>query len=96
MTDSTHSVLYIGSTINLTNRAWEHQTKRNPKAFTARYAAKKLVYYQGFLSISEARQAELYMKGKTREWKKRLIEKLNPKWKDLSNELEDDRFRKIR
>ena len=96
MTDSTHSVLYIGSTINLTNRAWEHQTKRNPKAFTARYAVKKLVYYQGFLSISEARQAELYMKGKTREWKKRLIEKLNPKWKDLSNELEDDRFRKIR
>jgi predicted GIY-YIG superfamily endonuclease len=55
-----------------------------------------LVYYQGFLSISEARQAELYMKGKTREWKKGLIAKQNPKWKDLSKELETDRFRQLR
>jgi putative endonuclease len=95
MTDATHSVLYIGSTINLTNRVWEHQTKRNPKAFTAQYVVRKLVYYQGFLSISEARQAESYMKRKTRAWKKGLIEKKNPKWKDLSKEVESDRFRQI-
>jgi predicted GIY-YIG superfamily endonuclease len=53
----------------------------------------KLVYYQGFLSTSEARNAELYVKGKTRAWKKALIKKPNPKWKDLSADIEDDSFR---
>jgi putative endonuclease len=96
MTDSTHSALYVGFTRRIAIRMREHRTKRNPKSFTARYAVKKLVYYQGFLSITEAQRAELFIKGKTRAWKKALIEKKNPKWKDLTSELDNDRFRRVR
>jgi putative endonuclease len=66
---------------------WEHRTKQNIKSFTARYAVNKLVYYQGFLSVTEAQKAEKFIKGKTREWKRTLIAKNNPKWKDLTFEV---------
>lgn len=87
MTNSTHSVLYVGFTTDLRTRAWEHRTKQNPRSFTARYSATKLVYYQGFLSIGEAEKAEKFIKGKTRAYKIRLIQKQNSKWKDLAIEL---------
>jgi predicted GIY-YIG superfamily endonuclease len=51
-------------------------------------SANELVYYQGFLSVAEAEQAEKYIKGKKREWKKSLITKDNPHWLDLTDKLE--------
>jgi putative endonuclease len=83
MTNQSHSVLYAGFTTDLKTRVWEHSTKRNPASFTARYSVNKLVYYQGFLSVSEAESAEGYIKGKKRDWKRALINKHNPAWKDL-------------
>lgn len=71
---------------------WEHKTKRNPTSFTARYSVNKLVYYQGFLSITEAEEAEKFIKGKTRAWKHALITKRNPTWKDLINEVTDNTY----
>ncbi|HYC85006.1 MAG TPA: GIY-YIG nuclease family protein, partial [Chryseosolibacter sp.] len=76
-----------GFTTDLVTRIREHSTKRNPDSFTARYGVNQLVYYQGFLSIAEAEQAEKYIKGKTRAWKKALIDRHNSKWKDLSFEV---------
>jgi putative endonuclease len=67
---------------------WEHRTRRNPTSFTAKYGVSKLVYYQGFLSVTEAEDAEKFIKGKKREWKRSLVHKHNPKWKDLIEELE--------
>jgi putative endonuclease len=87
MTNSTNSVLYTGFTTDLKTRRWEHSSKQNPSAFTARYSTKKLVYFEGFLSINEARAAEKYIKGKTRAWKKALISRNNPGWVDLSSKL---------
>ena len=87
MTNWSHSVLYVGFTTNLRTRVWEHCMKRNPNSFTARYSVNKLVYFQGFLSVSEAEDAEKYMKGKTRAWKRSLISKHNPYWKDLANPI---------
>jgi putative endonuclease len=88
MTNETHTVIYAGFTTDLPTRVWEHRTKQNPKSFTARYNVNKLVYHQGFLSVAEAKSAELYIKGKKREWKLALISKDNPKWKDLSNNIQ--------
>ena len=89
MTNRTQSVLYVGFTTDLPTRVWEHATKQNPAAFTARYAVNRLVYYQGFLSVSEAEQAEKFIKGKTRAWKRALISKQNPRWRDLGAEVKN-------
>jgi len=89
MTNRSRSVLYVGFTTDLPTRAWEHATKQNAKAFTARYTVNRLIYYQGFLSVAEAEKAEKFIKGKTRAWKIALISKHNPTWKDLTAELKD-------
>lgn len=90
MTNSSHSVLYVGFTTDLRTRAWEHRTRQNPCSFTARYSVDKLVYFQGFLSIAEAERAEKYIKGKTRAWKLHLIKQQNPYWKDLTGQLKQN------
>src|SRR4051812_14202747 len=87
ITNRSNSVLYTGYTTDLRTRTWEHRTRQNPGSFTARYSVNKLVYLQGFLSVSEAKNAEKYIKGKQREWKKALITKHNPKWIDLGIQL---------
>ena len=89
-TTRTHTVFYTGYTTDLPTRMWEHRTKQNPGSFTARYSAYKLVYFQGFLSVSEAQETERFIKGKTREWKKALNTNRNPRWKDLSLNLDRD------
>jgi putative endonuclease len=88
-TNQSQSVIYVGFTTDLKTRVWEHSTKQNPASFTARYNVNRLVYYQGFLSVTEAESAERYIEGKKREWKRTLICKHNPKWRDLRSEIEE-------
>jgi putative endonuclease len=87
MTTQSNTAIYAGFTTRIITRVWEHTTKRNPTSFTARYKVNKLVYYQGFLSVAEAEQAEQYIKGKNRDWKRALISKHNPKWQDLRDTI---------
>jgi putative endonuclease len=83
-TNERHTTLYIGATTNIRTRAWEHKTKRRRKAFSARYNLVKLVYYEAFPDVASAFARERFMKGKSRGWKIALIEKMNPRWDDLS------------
>jgi putative endonuclease len=46
-----------------------------------------LVYYEEFSSVDEARARERALKRWHRDWKFELIEKLNPDWRDLTDEL---------
>ena len=55
--------------------------------FYAKYNASKLVYYQCFSSIEEAIEEEKRIKGGSRAKKIKLIDSMNPEWKDLSEEL---------
>lgn len=87
LSTKSQTVLYVGFTRDLPTRIWEHRIRQNPASFTARYFVNKLVYYQGFLSVTEAERAERYIKGKTRAWKKALIGKHNPSWKDLFDDV---------
>ncbi len=84
LTNKNNTTLYVGVTNDLPARLWEHRTMQNPKSFTARYNLFKLIYYEGFESISEAVLYEKFLKGKKRKWKTDLIEKVNPEWEDLS------------
>ena len=86
MTNKRNTVLYIGVTSNLIKRVYEHKTGA-PEGFTKRYRCHKLVYYETFDSIEEAIRREKYLKGKRRSFKVELIERVNPEWRDLYEDL---------
>jgi putative endonuclease len=81
-----NGTLYIGVTNNLPRRVAEHKAKLVP-GFTRKYSIDLLVYFEAFDSILEARAREHAMKRWRRAWKIELIEKLNPDWRDLSDQL---------
>jgi len=81
--------LYVGVTSQLIERVWEHKTHVYPESFTARYGCNTLVYYQGFDGIEEAITEEKRLKGSNRAKKMRLIEEMNPNWKDLWEEIKE-------
>jgi putative endonuclease len=64
----------------------EHKAKFVP-GFTRKCNVDQLVYFEAFDSILEARAREHTLKRWRRAWKIELIEKLNPDWRDLTNEL---------
>lgn len=84
--DKHHNVLYLGVTSNLKVRVY--QTKTYPNSFTARYNCNKLVCFEAFSTIEEAIAREKNIKNWKREWKDELINKINPKWEDLSDCLD--------
>ena len=86
-TNSSNRVLYTGVTSNLKERIKSHKTKKYPNAFTARYNADKLVWFQEFDSIIDANAREKQLKAGNRARKIKLIEALNPEWVDLYDKL---------
>ena len=81
-----NGTLYIGITSDLVKRIWEHKNKV-VKGFTAEYGIDKLVYYEEYSDPENAIKREKRLKKYNREWKLNLIERINPDWKDLYNEL---------
>jgi len=81
-----NGTLYIGSTENLGRRITQHKQKQ-VDSFTQRYSVDLLVWYEYFELKTDAIAAERRLKTWHREWKIRLIEKCNPYWNDLSNEI---------
>jgi putative endonuclease len=87
ITNKRHTVLYTGVTSNLVDRIWEHKNKIYPSSFTGKYNCDKLVYYRSFSTIEEAIATEKTLKGGSRLSKLKLIDVLNPTWKDLYEEV---------
>lgn len=85
-TNRPKGVLYVGATNDLVRRLSEHKSKQVP-GFTKNYGVNRLVYFEEFPSILEARAREHSMKRWHRGWKIELIEKMNPDWTDLSEQL---------
>jgi putative endonuclease len=81
-----NGTLYIGVTNDLARRMAEHKGRFVP-GFTRKYQVDQLVYFEAFASILEARAREHSMKRWRRAWKIELIEKLNPDWRDLTDDL---------
>jgi putative endonuclease len=79
-------VLYVGSTGDLSRRMSEHKAKMVP-GFTSTYGLANLVHAEEYQSIMEAREREHQLKRWRRDWKFKLIEELNPDWKDLSGDI---------
>ena len=87
LTNWNNKVLYVGVTNDLLRRANEHKLKIID-GFTKKYNLNKLVYFEEFSYIKDAISAEKKIKGWLRIKKIRLIESKNPKWEDLSKQLE--------
>lgn len=81
-----NGTLYIGVTNDLARRVGEHKAKLMP-GFTRRYGVDKLVYFEEYGSILQARERERALKRWQRAWKLALIEKDNPEWRDLAEDL---------
>jgi putative endonuclease len=81
-----NGTLYVGVTNDLSRRMMQHRAKAVP-GFTRRYGVDKLMYFEEYESILEARAREHSVKRWRRAWKIALIEKLNPQWRDLADEL---------
>ena len=82
-TNNSNRVLYTGVTGNIKDRMDSHKTKKYKNSFSARYNACKLVWFEEFNSIIDANVREKQLKAGSRAKKLKLIEKLNPEWKDL-------------
>ena len=81
-----NGTLYIGVTNDLIRRVYEHKNGLI-EGFTKKYSVKNLVYYEQTNDVREAILREKRLKKWNRDWKIKLIEKMNPDWKDLSEDL---------
>ncbi len=82
-----NGTLYIGVTSNLTKRIEEHKNKL-ADGFTSKYGVDKLVYFEQTSDVDSAIAREKQLKKWNRKWKLELIEKQNPSWEDLSENLD--------
>jgi len=81
-----NGTLYIGMTDNLIQRVWMHRNGLLP-GFTKRYGVKTLVWYEQHETREQALIRERQMKKWNRTWKLETIERTNPAWSDLYENL---------
>ena len=77
-----NGTLYLGVTVDLPKRTWEHREGLVP-GFTRKHNCKLLVWYEAHDDLQQARLRELQMKKWKRQWKLSEIERMNPNWDDL-------------
>ncbi|HRO03698.1 MAG TPA: GIY-YIG nuclease family protein [Terricaulis sp.] len=68
MASRKHGTLYLGSALDLIVRVSEHKEGIG-SAFVRKYGVTRLVWYQPFMLVSEAREREYEMKKWRRDWK---------------------------
>ena len=81
-----NGTLYAGVTSDLARRAWEHRLDA-ADGFTRRYGVHKLVFAEFHDTMGEAILREKRIKKWRRAWKLALIERANPQWRDLYEDL---------
>jgi putative endonuclease len=82
MASRRNGTLYVGVTLDLMKRAWEHKNGA-VEGFTKRYSIHKLVWYEVHESMESAIAREKAIKAWNRKWKLELVEKANPEWDDF-------------
>jgi putative endonuclease len=81
-----NGTLYIGITSDLIKRVWEHKNKV-VEGFSQKYNVDKLVYYEQYQDPENAIRREKRLKKYNRKWKLDLIEKFNPNWGNLYDDI---------
>ena len=86
MANKRNGTLYTGVTSDLAQRIYQHREAVAP-GFTSRYGCKMLVWYEPHNDMASAIGREKQIKGGSRGKKLALIEAMNPRWRDLYEEL---------
>ena len=86
MSNRPNGTLYIGVTADLVRRVFQHRSGTGSE-FVRKYGLTRLIYAERHEDILRAIQREKNMKDWPRAWKVRLIETINPDWRDLYDEL---------
>ena len=89
MASRQNGTLYVGVTGALWNRVASHKDG-SVKGFTQRYGIKTHVWYEHHATMERAIRREKQLKDWHRAWKIELIEKFNPSWRDLHDEIDYD------
>ena len=86
MANKRNGTIYIGVTNDIVRRVQEHKKHTFPDSFTAKYNCDKLVYFEDFQYVDKAIDREKQLKAGSRDNKIKLIESINPEWRDLATE----------
>lgn len=81
-----NGTLYVGVTSNLIARLHQHREGSLP-GFSRDYAVKRLVWFEPHATMEQAILREKRIKKWNRAWKLELIERANPDWRDLAEDL---------
>jgi putative endonuclease len=89
LTNTWHTVFYTGVTNDLIRRVFEHKMQLR-EGFTTKYNVHKLVYFETTSDV----QAAIHREKLIKKWKQTIkfdaINRLNPEWKDLYQEMVGD------
>lgn len=77
-----NGTLYVDVTSNLAGRVWQHRNEF-VEGFTRSHHVHRLVWFEIHDAMTSAMQREKAIKEWKRAWKIRLIESMNPYWRDL-------------
>ncbi|QPQ56142.1 GIY-YIG nuclease family protein [Allosphingosinicella flava] len=86
MTNRARGVLYIGVTSDLAARVFQHRNGEGSD-FCCRYRLARLVLAERHERIEDAIVREKLLKTWQRAWKIELVEKANPGWRDLFEDI---------
>jgi len=81
-----NGTIYTGVTSDLPDRIFKHKSGAF-EGFTKKYHVHVLVYYEVHSTMIDAIEREKQIKSWPRVEKLKLIEKGNPQWRDLYDEL---------
>jgi putative endonuclease len=86
LTSKRNGTLYIGLTSDIARRAWEHRSNA-VGAFVRDHGVHRLVFVEFHETMADAILREKCIKKWRRAWKLELIERDNPQWRHLWDEL---------
>lgn len=86
LTNDTHSVFFVDVTNNLKRIVYEHK-HHLVAGVTGTFNLSKLVYFEYHKEEEQALTREKIIKAGTRKKKMQLIESINQRYKDLSDEI---------
>jgi len=86
LSNKRNGTLYIGVTSDLIKRVYEHKNNLID-GFTKKYNIHCLAWYEMHETAEAAINREKQIKKWNRKWKLELIEKDNPEWNDLYEDI---------
>ncbi|WP_156678930.1 GIY-YIG nuclease family protein [Sphingomonas profundi] len=81
-----NGTLYVGVTSDLVRRVVQHRVGAF-SGFTAVHGIRRLVYFEMIATMDGAIAREKQLKRYRRDWKRNLIERENPAWNDLGQQI---------